>query len=319
MSYEHIRYDVERGRARITLNRPERRNALCNPLLEELERALWDADDDARVHCVIVRGAGPAFCAGYDLTGFGSDRPRGATSSATVQAERSEARSEPEGRAEFKRTGRTIDDDAWLLERNQRRLRALWEMHKPSIAQVHGHCLAGGTDLALYCDMVIAAEDARIGFPPARNLGALPNNLWVYHCGPQWAKRLQLTGDVVSGADAAKIGLVLKAVPADQLEAEVEGLADRLALIDRDLLSTNKRVINLALELMGASVLQRLAAENDARGHLAPGTRDYFRAVKEKGLAGAFKERDAKFGDGRARVEGPELRDDRGYLIEPEK
>jgi len=300
MKYEHILYEVERGRARITLNRPERRNALCNPLLEELERALWDADDDARVHCVIVRGAGKAFCAGYDLTGFGSDRAGAADADPP------------------RRSGRTIDDDAWLLERNQRRLRALWEMHKPSIAQVHGHCLAGGTDLALYCDMVIAADDARIGFPPARNLGALPNNLWVYHCGPQWAKRLQLTGDVVSGADAAKIGLVLKAVPADLLEAEVEGLADRLAQIDRDLLSTNKRVINLALELMGASVLQRLAAENDARGHLAPGTRDYFRAVKEKGLAGAFKERDAKFGDGRARVDGPELRDERGNLVEPD-
>jgi len=319
MPYEHILYEVENGRARITLNRPERRNALCNPLLEELERALWDADDDTRVHCVILRGAGPAFCAGYDLTGFGSDRPRGRTNPATVQGQPGSPPSEGEARAELRRTGRSIDDDAWLLERNQRRMRALWEMHKPSIAQLHGHCLAGGTDLALYCDMVIAAEDARIGFPPARNLGALPNNLWVYHCGPQWAKRLQLTGDVVSGADAAKIGLVLKAVPAALLEAEVEGLADRLALIDPDLLSANKRIINLSMELMGAGVLQRLAAENDARGHLAPGTRDYFRAVKEKGLAGAFRERDAKFGDGRARVEGPERRDARGFLIEPEQ
>ena len=319
MPFEFIQYEVERGRARITLNRPERRNALCNPLLEELERALWEADDDTRVHCVILRGAGPAFCAGYDLTGFGSDRQSRSATTPAAQAGQSPARSEGEARAEFKRTGQTIDDDSWLLERNQRRMRTLWEMHKPSIAQVHGHCLAGGTDLALYCDMVIAADDARIGFPPARNLGALPNNLWVYHCGPQWAKRLQLTGDIVTGADAAKIGLVMKAVPAELLEAEVEGLADRLALIDPDLLSANKRIVNLSMELMGASVLQRLAAENDARGHLAPSTREYFRAVKEKGLAGAFKERDAKFGDGRARVDGPELRDERGFLIEPEK
>ena len=296
--YEHIVYEVENGRARVTLNRPQRRNALCPPLLDELERALWDADDDKRVHCVILRGAGPSFCAGYDLSG--------------------------EGRAPIddgvpRRGMRAIDDDIWSLERSNRRIRALWEMHKPSIAQVHGHCLAGGTDLALACDMVIAADDASIGFPPARNLGALPNNLWVYHCGPQWAKRLQLTGDTVSGADAAKIGLVLKAVPPDLLEAEVEGLADRMALIDPDLLSANKRIVNLALELMGAQVLQRLAAENDARGHLAPATKEYFRAVKEKGLAGAFRERDAKFGDGRARVEGPELRDERGFLIEPSK
>jgi enoyl-CoA hydratase len=295
MPYQHILYEVADGRARITLNRPQSRNALCPPLLDELEQALWDADDDKRVHCVILRGAGKAFCAGYDLSGFGRELREG------------------------RRGMRTIDDDIWSLEKSNRRIRALWEMHKPSIAQVHGHCLAGGTDLALACDLVIAAEDANIGFPPARNLGALPNNLWVYHCGPQWAKRLTLTGDSVSGADAQKIGLVLKAVPAELLEREVEGLADRLALIDPDLLAANKRIVNLAMELMGAQTLQRLAAENDARGHLAPATKEYFRAVKEKGLAGAFRERDAKFGDGRARVDGPELRDERGHLLPVEK
>ncbi|MCH2184630.1 crotonase/enoyl-CoA hydratase family protein [Myxococcota bacterium] len=296
MKSENILYEVVEGRARITLNRPEKRNALSDDLLRDLEEALWEADDDTRVHAVIIRGAGSSFCAGYDLAGgrrkSDDDVPR--------------------------RTGRTIDDDMWNLEKNNRRLRTIFEMHKPSIAQVHGHCLAGGTDVALYCDMVIAAEDAKIGFPPARNLGALPNHMWVYHCGPQWAKRLNLTGDFVSGADAAKIGLVLKAVPAELLEGEVEQLADRLALIDPDLLSANKRIINAAMELMGAQVLQRLAAENDARGHRAPGTKAYFAAVKEKGLKGAFADRDAKFGDGRARVDIPEIRDERGYVIEPE-
>ena len=216
-----------------------------------------------------------------------------------------------------RRTGRTLDDDMWFLERSNRKLRALWDMHKPSIAQVHGHCLAGGTDVALVCDMVIIADDATFGFPPARNLGALPNNLWLYHCGPQWAKRLNLTGDTVTGAEAAQIGLALKSVPAEQLEVEVEGLADRLARIDPDLLSANKRVINMGMELMGAQVLQRLAAENDARGHRAPGTKAYFAAVKEKGLREAFRERDSKFGDGRARVSGPEIRDAEGRLIDP--
>ena len=295
MDTQYILYEVENGRARITLNRPERRNALAVPLLEELERALWEADDDTRVHCVIVRGAGRDFCAGYDLTGFDAKRPEDGVP---------------------RRSGRTVDDDIWLLERSNRRIRALWEMHKPSIAQVHGHCLAGGTDVALACDMVIAADDASIGFPPARNLGALPNNLWLYHCGPQWAKRLQLTGDTVTGAEAAQIGLVLKSVPADTLEAEVEGLASRMALIDPDLLAANKRIINLGLELMGAQLLQRLAAENDARGHQAKATREYFKAVKEQGLKGAFRERDAKFGDGRARVQGPERRDAQGRLVE---
>ena len=292
MDYQQIAVEVVDGRCRITLDRASRRNALTDLLLEELEHALWDADDHKDVHCVVVRGAGQDFCAGYDLTGAGRVNESG------------------------RRDGRSIDDDIWQLERNNRRIRALFEMHKPSIAQVHGHCLAGGTDIALACDIVIAAEDARIGFPPARNLGALPNNLWVYHCGPQWAKRLLLTGDSITGSDAEKIGLVLKAVPADLLEGEVDQLADRLTLIDPDLLSANKRVVNLAMELMGAQTLQRLAAENDARGHRAPGTKAYFKAVREKGLREAFRERDGLFGDSLVRVGRPEIRDEKGFLID---
>jgi enoyl-CoA hydratase len=295
MSYENILYEVERGRARITLNRPEKHNPISDKLLEELEHALWEADDDRSVHSAIVRGAGKSFCAGYDLSGAGSTRPRDEVP---------------------RRDGTTIDDDAWLIERRTRKLKALWEMHKPVIAQVHGNCLAGGTDIALFCDLVICADDARIGFPAARNLGSLPNNMWMYHCGPQWAKRLQLTGDTITGAEAAQIGLALKSVAPELLEAEVEQLADRLALIDPDLLSANKRVINVGMELMGAFTLQRLAGENDSRAHLAPGTRAYFDAVREKGLKGALRERDSKFGDGRARVHGPEIRDERGYLVD---
>jgi len=179
---------------------------------------------------------------------------------------------------------------------------------------VHGHCLAGGTDIALLCDMIIAADDAVFGFPPARDLGALPNNMWLYNVGPQWAKRLTLTGDTITGREAAQIGLVLKAVPAELLEAEVEGLMDRFALIDPDLLAANKRIINLGLELMGARTLQRLAIENDARAHLAARGGVFTQLVREKGLKTALRERDAKFGDGRARVDGPELRDAEGRL-----
>jgi enoyl-CoA hydratase len=160
----------------------------------------------------------------------------------------------------------------------------------------------------LACDIVIAAQDARIGFPAARAMGALPNNLWMYHCGPQWAKRLQLTGDSVTGADAEKIGLVMKAVPADVLEDEVEGLADRFSLIDADLLSANKRITNLALELMGAQTLQRLAGENDARAHRAQAVRDYGRSVKENGLKETLRRRDEPFGAGFAQVGKPEGR-----------
>jgi enoyl-CoA hydratase len=291
--YEYILYEVERGRARITLNQPKRRNALSAGMLEELEHALWEADDDRSVHCVILRANGPAFCAGYDLAPPQVDRDD--------EIER--------------RTGRGIDEDTWNLERIQRQLRTLWDMHKPSIAQIHGHCLAGGTDLALYCDVLIAADDANIGFPPLRNMGSPPNQMWLYHCGPQWTKRLLLTGDTISGEDAAKIGLVMKSVPADMLEAEVEGLADRFALVDTALLAANKRIVNLGLELMGAGTLQRLAAENDARAHTAPAARQMFKDLGTKGIKQAVAERDAPFGDGRARVDGPEVRDADGSLI----
>jgi enoyl-CoA hydratase len=297
--YKTILYQVENGRARITLNRPEKLNALSGELQVELNEALWDADNDTNVHAVILRGNGRAFSAGYDLTPLASRGAAAANDSYTA----------------VYRGGRTFDDDAWQMEKQQRLRMALFDMHKPVIAQVHGFCLAGGTDVAFLCDIVIAADDATIGFPPARAMGALPNNMWVYNCGPQWAKRLFFTGDTITGAEAAKIGLVLKSVPGDMLEAEVEHLVDRMAMIDTDLLSANKRIVNLQLELMGARTIQRMAAENDARAHLAPSVREFGRIAGEEGLKAALHWRDGKFGDGRARVEGPEVRDENGRLI----
>jgi enoyl-CoA hydratase len=279
--FESIRYEVEKGRARITLDRPEKLNALSLRLQAELAEALWEADNNRDVHCVIVRGEGRAFSAGYDLSGADSDLPVSRVASS---------------------------------ENQYRGARS--DMHKPSIAQVHGYCLAGGTDIALLCDLVIAAEDAVFGFPPARDLGALPTNMWIYHVGPQWAKRLMLTGDTITGREAQEIGLVLKAVAAEHLESEVEQLADRLALIDPDLLSTNKRIINMALELMGARTLQRMAAENDVRGHNTRAAREFVASVKRDGLRDTLRARDAKFGDGRARVRGREARDANGRLVE---
>ncbi|NNL85962.1 MAG: crotonase/enoyl-CoA hydratase family protein, partial [Myxococcales bacterium] len=257
------------------------------------------------VHCVILRGAGRAFSAGYDLTGGGGKVP-------VSRVESDEHRYR--GR-EFS----SFDDDAWQLERAQRMRMVLFDMHKPSIAQVHGYCLAGGTDIALLCDLVIAADDATFGFPPARDLGSLPNNFWIYHVGPQWAKRLLLTGDSITGAEAQELGLALKAVPGEHLENEVEQLADRLHAIDPDLLAANKRIVNLGLELMGARTLQRLAAENDVRGHNTRAARGFLASVEDKGLRETLRARDRIFGDGRARVHGPEIRDAEGRLIETDR
>jgi enoyl-CoA hydratase len=283
--FESIRYEVENGRARITLNRPEKLNSLSNDLLYELNEALWEADDNRAVHCVIIKGEGRSFSAGYDLSG--PPRKQGY----------SRVRS-PDNQY---RGGRSVDDDAWQMERSQRLRMAIFDMHKPVIAQVHGYCLAGGTDVALLCDMIICA----------------PNNMWLYNVGPQWAKRLMLTGDSVTGKEAQQIGLVLKSVPMEYLEREVEQLADRLALIDPDLLSANKRIINQGLELMGARTLQRMAVENDVRGHNAAAALGFGKRVAEMGLKGALRDRDGKFGDGKARVNGPELRDAKGKLVDP--
>jgi enoyl-CoA hydratase len=296
--FEHILYEVDKGRARITLNRPEKMNALSNDLLYELQEALWEADDDRAVHCVIIKGQGRCFSAGYDLTG-----PKPQQGFSRVRSSENRYRG-----------SRSVDDDAWQMEKGQRHRMALFDMHKPSIAQVHGHCLAGGTDIALLCDMVICSNDAKIGFPPARDLGALPNQMWLYNVGPQWAKRLMLTGDSVTGTEAQQIGLVLKSVPLEYLESEVEQLADRLSYIDPDLLSANKRIINQGLELMGARTLQRMAVENDVRGHNSRSALTFGQRVAEHGLKETLRERDEKFGDGMVRVNGPELRDERGYL-----
>ena len=201
MDYQHILYDYQAGRARVTLNRPEKRNALSGLALKELHHALWRADEDNRVHCVILAGAGKDFCSGYDLNHY---------------------KSAEAGAHEERRGHQSFDDDAWHLERSLDQRMPLFDMHKPTIAQVHGRCLAGGTDLALLCDMVICADDAQFGFPALRSQGSPPNHMWLYHLGPQWAKRLLLTGDSLMGVDAAALGLALKSVPAERLAAEDE-------------------------------------------------------------------------------------------------
>jgi enoyl-CoA hydratase len=281
---ETLTFEVAERVARITLNRPDKRNALTPQALGELSDALIEADDRTDVHAIVLAGAGRDFCAGYDLAGAYAGQGAG------------------DGPAYRSQNG-TIDDDVWQLEQTQKKTIAMFDIHKPVIARVQGNCLAGGTDLALMCDMVLAADDARIGFPAARANGTPPQNMFIYHVGPQWAKRLLMTGDWISGKDAARIGLVMDAVPAADLDSAVNELARRVALVDAELLSAHKRVVNLSLELQGARTMQRLAAEMDARAHLSRGPRrSQFRAdMAEQGLKTALKNRDEPFGDGQVK------------------
>jgi enoyl-CoA hydratase len=285
-SQNSVSFSVAERVATITLNRPEKRNAISGEMLHELRDALLEADDRIDVNVIVLCGAGKDFCAGYDLVGvYGGAAEDGPDHDPALYRQRAD----------------TLDNDCWGLERQLDLIMSIFDIHKPVIAKVQGNCLAGGMDLAMGCDVVIAAEDAKIGFPASRANGTPAINWWMYHCGPQWTKRMLFTGDILSGADAARVGLVLDAVPADQLDAEVDELARRISFVDAELLSAHKRVVNLSMELAGAKTLQRMASELDARGHLSQGDRRrQFRAdMAEHGLKVALRNRDEPFGDGR--------------------
>lgn len=286
-SSEHILFSIDERIARITLNRPEKRNALNPQMLRELNQALKEADARIDVNVIIVAGAGKDFCTGYDLT---------------VYADKGDAN--PVDESLYRTPSKCFDDDCWSIEQTQNEMLALFNIHKPVIARVQGNCLAGGTDLALMCDMVIAAEDAKIGFPATRANGTPPNHMWFYHVGPQVAKRMLMTGDNLWGRDAVRLGLVLDAVPAAQLDAAVDELARRVSNVDSELLSAHKRVVNMALELSGAKTLQRFSAEVDARAHLSKGPRrtQFKSDIVGKGLKEALTNRDAPFGDGMVKL-----------------
>jgi enoyl-CoA hydratase len=288
-SAETISFEVADHVARITLNRPEKRNALSALTLQELNQAMLEADDLKQVHVILLSGAGKDFCAGYDL----NDSYGGGADTASAY--------DP---ALYRSRSGTLDDDIWNMERQQDLSLIIPSLHKPVIAKIQGNCLAGGTDLAFSCDIVMAADSAKIGFPAARANGTPPSNLWLYHCGPQWAKRMLFTGDTISGLDAARIGLVLESYPAEELDFEAGEMARRIAAVDAEILATHKRVINAQLELMGAMSSQRMALELDARAHLSVGPRrsKFRKDMAELGLRDALKNRDEPFGDGKVKL-----------------
>lgn len=274
LAYETILVEQIDRVARITLNRPERRNAIARAMQNEIVAAIEACAQDASVHAVIIRGAGKAFCAGYDVT------------PATPEAAHS-------GAAEISLPRRAVETLA-----TARAWTRIWNSPLPIIAQVHGHCLAGGTDLALHCDIVIAAEDAVIGFPALRMGGTPPTNMWLYHVGVQWSKRLLFSGDSFTGRMAEKIGFALEAVPAETLDAHVLALATRIAAMGRDIVAINKHVLNQGVDLMGRALLQEISAPMDAIANQAPEMAAFQARAEEIGLSAAFKERDAPFAEG---------------------
>jgi enoyl-CoA hydratase len=256
---------------RITLNRPEKRNALNHALRGELIRALEAGDADPEVRVQIVRGAGTCFSAGYELGGGneGQELPW-----FTSGGEGHWPRHVVAG---------------WM---------GIWDLAKPVIAQVHGFCLAGGSELATGCDLVYVAEDAQIGYPAVR-FGVPDMQFHAWLVGMRMGMEMMLTGDPISGAEAARLGWATRAFPADELEERVLAMARRVAALPPDIVQLNKRAVHRQMELMGFRTAMRAGAEICA---LAIHQKSFheFIARSRQGLTQALQERDAPFGDYRA-------------------
>ena len=272
MRYSTLKCSVEGRIARITLNRPQRLNAINEKMPGEIRRAVEAANEDDRVHVIVLAGAGRAFCAGYDLKVF----------------------------AETKGTNPAIQDMPWDPMRDYKVMKrwtedffSIWRSYKPVICKVHGYAVAGGSDIALCADVVVMAEDARIGYMPARVWGCPTTAMWVYRLGAEKAKRMLLTGDTIDGRTAKEWGLVLEAVPANKLDAAVNALAKRMAGVPKNQLMMQKLMINQAYENMGLANTQMLATLFDGITRHSPEGLWFKRYTEEHGFHEAVKWRDS--------------------------
>jgi enoyl-CoA hydratase len=271
MELESVRYEVADRVATITLDRPARLNAIDARMPGDIRRAVEAANADDAVHVIVLRGAGRAFCAGYDLVEF-------------AQAEG------PNPGVQEMPWDPTVDFQ--MMYRNTQDFMALWRSYKPTLAQVHGHAVAGGSDIALCCDLVVMAEDARIGYPPARVWGCPTTAMWVYRLGAERAKRMLLTGDVIDGREAARIGLVGEAVAPEQLESRVAELAARMAAVPRNQLMMHKLMVNQAVDNMGLASTQMFATLFDGIARHTPEGMWFKQRAETVGFKQAVAERD---------------------------
>jgi enoyl-CoA hydratase len=266
-----VLYERDGRIARITLNRPEVLNAIDDDLPRELAAAVERADTDEAVHVIVLAGAGRAFCAGYDLMHY----------------------------AQKDGANRYTQDMPWdpmkdytFMMRNTEQFMSLFRSKRPVICKVQGFAVAGGSDIALCSDIVIMAEDARIGYMPTRVWGCPTTAMWVYRLGAEKAKRMLFTGDKIDGREAEKIGLVLKAVPAGRLDDEVDELAHRMASVPQNQLMMQKLMVNQALSNMGLHTTQMIATVFDGiTRHTREGL-NFKRRAEEKGWKHAVDERD---------------------------
>jgi enoyl-CoA hydratase len=295
--FETILYSVDDLIATVTLNRPESLNTIVPPMPEEVEAAVELAVRDPAVKVIVLRGAGRAFCAGYDFGGgFHHWDEHFATGG------------EWDSGKDF------VFSTAPALAPTQK-LMSVWRSPKPVIAQVHGWCLGGGSDFALCADLVIASEDARIGTPYSRLWGAYLSGMWLYRLGLTKAKEYALTGKPLSGVEAAEVELINRAVPFERLEQEVAEAAQELAAIPASQLAAMKLVVNHAYENMGLASTQTLGPILDGLMRNTPEAKRFIELAKRDGVGAAVAARDALFGD--YSQAPPEEKPDPGNVIEP--
>jgi enoyl-CoA hydratase len=268
-----VGYELDGAVATLTLDRRQRLNAIVPALIEDLGAALDRAEADDAVRAIRLRGAGRSFCAGYDIE-WGAEA-----------MEETEAGRPWDAMADYRMMSRFVG--AYMR---------LWRSPKPVIAQVHGHCVGGGTDFALCSDLIVCADDCRIGYPPARVWGSPTTAMWLYRVGLERAKRLLLTGDALDGKTAVEWGLASESHPEVDLEEAGLALAKRVALLPSNQLQMMKLLVNQAIEQMGLSTTQLVGTLRDgAARHTPEGLR--FTAAATADVRSAVAERDAPFGD----------------------
>ncbi len=316
-----VLYEVDERIARLTLNRPERGNGITPRLIAELVECVRRADLDPAVHVLLLAGAGPGFCGGYDLVESaegmgvveGTDATEGAGATGATGAGSSVAGPPPGSPIDPAVMAANHDPRAtWdpmvdyaMMSRNVQGFMSLFHCGKPVICKVHGFCVAGGTDMAPCSDLLVIAEQAKIGYPPARVWGSPTTSLWTHRVGAQRAKRLLFTGDSLSGAEAVEWGLAIEAPPAERLDERAEALAQRIAQMPLNQLMMMKLLVNQSLYSQGLHATQVLGTVFDGIArHTAEGYGFQQRAA-ESGFREAVRERDEPFGDaGRSTFKG---------------
>jgi enoyl-CoA hydratase len=294
-----VEYEVSDGIARLTLNRPQRGNGLTRGLISELEHCVERADLDPEVRVLLLSGRGKGFCGGYDLVESAEGMGDATTDRASVGAAPPGSPLDPAVMAANHDPRRPWDPmlDYAMMSRNVRAFMTLFHCTKPVVCKVQGFCVAGGTDLALCSDLLLIAQDAKIGYPPARVWGSPTTSLWTHRLGPQRAKRLLFTGDSLSGLQALEWGLAIEAPLAEELDARTEALVTRIALMPLNQLQMMKLLTNQPLVAQGLPATQVLGTILDGAARHTPEGYGFQAQAARDGFRAAVLARDEPFGD----------------------